>query len=78
VHTETLEEKAEFVRYAYGSSDRWRLMLQARDRRVGISTAALVLTRLMLKNGFAHFVFLTKRWSHRDVGLRQAKNAASQ
>jgi len=78
LRTETLEEKAEFIRYAYGSSDRWRLMLQARDRRVGISTAALVLTRPMLKNGFAHFVFLTRRWSHRDVGLGQAKNAASQ
>lgn len=78
VNLPTLEKKAEFIRYAYGDSERWRLMLQSRNQRVGVSKAALVLARLMLKNGLAHFLFVTRRWlQHQERPLRADKIATS-
>lgn len=78
VNLPTLEKKAEFIRYAYGDSERWRLMLQSRNQRVGVSNAALVLARLMLKNGLAHFLFVTRRWfQHQDRPVCADKIASS-
>lgn len=71
VRAESVQKKAEFIRFAYGDSNRWKTMLRSRDRRVGVSKAALVLTRLMLKYGIAHFVFISRRWFKRRTASRR-------
>ncbi|MER2527931.1 MAG: UDP-forming cellulose synthase catalytic subunit [Candidatus Competibacter denitrificans] len=45
--SEEFASKAKIVRLAYGDSDRWRQMLQQRDKRVGVIKSILFLTRLM-------------------------------
>lgn len=74
---DTIQQKADFIRFAYGDSNRWRSMLRSRDRRIGVSKAALVLTRLMLKYGVAHFVFISGRWLERRTGARRRGKSAS-
>lgn len=78
IRTDTVTKKAEFIRFAYGDSERWRRMLRARNRRVGVSKAALVLTRLMLKNGAAHFIFISRDWLQRWQRSARVASGVSQ
>ncbi len=52
--SEDLESKGKIVRLAYGNSDRWRQMLQQRDKRVGVIKSTLFLAWLMLAYLWEH------------------------
>lgn len=53
-------EQADIVRLGYGDSERWRAMLLARDRRVGILPAFRLMLELVLRHAFAHLHFLIR------------------
>jgi cellulose synthase (UDP-forming) len=46
--SDDLENKGKIVRLAYGDSDRWRQMLQRRNKRMSVIKATLFLTWLMI------------------------------
>lgn len=73
----TTAEKATIVRLAFGDSERWRAILQSRDRRVGILPAARLMLRLVLHYGAAHVRFLISRLASQwRKGWHDARSSA--
>ena len=63
----TTAEKAAVVRLGYGDSERWRAMLLARNRRVGILPAFRVMLELVLRHAVAHLRFLVRHSRRRPA-----------
>lgn len=58
LHTDDLAEQAEWVALVHGDSERWRDMLKARDRRVGVLQGAFFLLRTGAVHSLRHFFYL--------------------
>lgn len=56
-----LAEQAEWVVLVHGDSERWRNMLKARDRRVGVTKAAYFLLKAGAMHSVRHLFFLVQR-----------------
>lgn len=56
-----LAAQAEWVALVHGDSERWRDMLKARDRRVGVARGAVFLLRSGVRHSAQHFVHLLQR-----------------
>jgi len=55
-----LAEQAEWVVLVHGDSERWRSMLKARDRRVGVIKGAYFLLKAGAMHSVRHFFFLVQ------------------
>src|SRR3569623_2061848 len=60
VQPRELAEQAEWVVLVHGDSERWRSMLKARDRRVGVIKGAYFLLKAGAMHSVRHFFFLVQ------------------
>jgi len=70
-------EKAEIVRLVHGDSERWRVMLRRRNRRISIMKALWFILGLMLRYVLKHFqILLPALFARRQPQLRSTLAAA--